>query len=264
MKSGSLFWAVVLILVGVVLLLGNLGVIAVTWGLIWPLVLIAFGVWILWGGLFAPSSVGVVEDSIPLESATSARVRINHGAGRLRIGAGAAAGDLVSGAFGGGLDKRILHDGDRLDVRLGVPGHGFPFAPWHWARGAFDWTASFNRDVALELRLETGASDNHLDLRELRVTDLRLQTGASATVLRLPAAAGQTRARIEAGAASVEIHVPDGVAARIRTQAGLATIKVDTSRFPRTGDEYRSPDYGAAANCVDLQIEAGVGSVEVK
>ncbi|MBM4459496.1 MAG: hypothetical protein FJ011_17355 [Chloroflexi bacterium] len=264
MKSGSLFWAVVLILVGVVLLLGNLGVVAVTWGLIWPLVLIAFGIWILWGGLFAPSSVEVVEDSIPLQGATSARVRINHGAGRLRIGAGALTGDLVSGAFGGGLDKRILHDGDRLDVRMRVPDHGFPFAPWHWARGAFDWTVSFNREVALELRLETGASANHLDLRELRVTDLRLQTGASATVLRLPATAGQTRARIEAGAASVEIHVPDGVAARIRTQAGLAAIKVDTSRFPRTGGEYRSPDYGTAANCVDLEIEAGVGSVEVK
>ena len=59
-----------------------------------------------------------------------------------------------------------------------------------------------------------------LDLRDLKVTDLKLETGASATEVTLPASAGFTRVKVQAGAARVDMRVPGGVAARIKTSAG--------------------------------------------
>ncbi len=96
------------------------------------------------------------------------------------------------------------------------------------------------------------------------MTEFDLGTGASATKLTLPAHAGLTSAKIQSGVASVEITVPGGVAARIRATGGLASIDIDETRFPRSGDTYRSPDFDAAENKVDLRIETGVGSVRVR
>ena len=38
---------------------------------------------------------------------------------------------------------------------------------------------------------------------------------------------------VEAGAASVNIHVPESAAARIRVKEGVSAVSVDTNRFPR-------------------------------
>jgi hypothetical protein len=65
------------------------------------------------------------------------------------------------------------------------------------------------------LNLKTGASANQFDFTDLRLTDLKLETGASSTDLTLPANAGQTKVDIEAGAASVVIRIPPTAAARI-------------------------------------------------
>jgi hypothetical protein len=58
--------------------------------------------------------------------------------------------------------------------------------------------------------------------------------------------------------------VPQGVAASIRARGGLASINIDSNRFPRSGDVNQSPDYETAANKVDMDIQTGVGSVDIR
>ena len=268
MRRSNLFWAGILILVGILLLLYNLDIINVdVWGLIWPLFLILLGAWTLWGVFFARRSVGMEEATIPLEGAAQARVRVKHGAGRLRVDSSAGPGDLVAGTFGGGLERRVKRDGDTLDVEMRMPPAAFPpfVFPWAWGAGnTLDWSFGLNGEVPIALEFDTGAGEARLDLSDLCVTDLRVRTGASSTDLTLPANAGHTQARINAGAASVTVRVPSGVAARIRAGGGLASVNVDRNRFPRKGGVYQSPDYETAPNKVDLEIETGVGSIHVR
>jgi hypothetical protein len=113
------------------------------------------------------------------------------------------------------------------------------------------------------LRLDTGASQSELDLRDLKVTDLRVNTGASKTDLTLPANAGKTDVRVELGAASVDMVVPEGVAARIRSEHGAAAVEINTARFPYSNGIYESVDYSSAQNKVDIMIQAGAGRVVV-
>jgi hypothetical protein len=268
MRRSTLIWAGILILAGILLLLNNIGVIAVdVWGLIWPLLLIAFGASILWGGFFGRPSLEAERIAIPLGGAVRARVVVKHAAGRLRVDASATSGELVTGTFGSGLDHRERRDGETLDVEMRVPNRAFPgFAwPWMWGPGrTLDWTFGLNGKIPLSLEFETGAGEAQLNLSDLQVTDLRLKTGASATDLTLPANAGHTRVKIDAGAASVTVRVPAGVAAHIRATGGLVSVNVDRNRFPREGNAYRSPDYETATNTVDVGIEAGVGSISVR
>lgn len=271
MRKSALFWGGILILFGTLLLLQNLDILPLNiWKLFWPLLLILLGLWTLWG-VFAPRRAPESEQaSIPLEGASRARVRVRHGAGRLTINAGAGSGELATGTFGGGLEYRAQRDAqaDELNVKMRMPRRDdFFFAPWTWGgggRGALDWSFSLNRDIPLALELKTGASETQLDLTDLRVADLRLQTGASSTDLTLPAQAGHTQVAIEAGAASITIRVPPGVAARVRATGGAASIDVDQSRFPRAGAVYQSADYDTAPNRVEMDIHVGAGSVDIR
>jgi hypothetical protein len=69
---------------------------------------------------------------------------------------------------------------------------------------------------------------------------------------------------IDAGAASVGIRVPNGVAARIKTEGALVGVDIDQSRFPREGGIYQSPDYATAENKAELDIDIGAGSISVR
>lgn len=264
----SVFWAVLLILAGVLLLLGNLGVFnrweINVWNLLWPAFLIALGGWFILGYFVRPAPLPAETAALPLDGAAQARIEINHGAGVLTVGGGAAADALFTGTFGGGLNRRVRNGGNTLDVKLSVPANRGWITPWSWTAGGLDWDVQLNETIPLELEFETGASRSQIDLTDLLVRELKLETGASDTEVTLPAHAGMTRVKIESGVARVIVRVPGGVAATIRSESGLASVDIDRTRFLQTGNHrYESPDYSTAANKADIRIETGVGSVSV-
>jgi hypothetical protein len=269
MRRSGLIWGAVLVILGLVLLVDNLGLLDSLginlWDMIWPLLLILFGVWILWGAFGRQRTLESEQVTIPAEGASQAEIRFNHGAGRLLIAAGASADNLVEGSFAGGLEHKTSRAGEALKVDLSVPTDRMWFFPFYWGpRSGYEWKVDLSRDVRLSLDLRTGASETRLDLSDLLVTDLRIQTGASSTELTLPTNAGYTRAEIKSGAASVAITVPPNVAARIQARGGLADFNWDRQRFTRSGDIYQSADYESAANRAEIFVETGVGSVKIR
>jgi hypothetical protein len=269
MRRGSLFWGVIFIVVGGIWLLDQLGLLAgiAVWDLVWPTFLILLGLWALFGATRSVRSAEVEQVTLPLEGAERAKVHLKYRVGRLRLGAGTGSTELIAGSFGGGLDHDMKREGDMLVLDMRLPYRGFPdmVVPWNWGRWAgLEWVFSLNSEIQLELDIDTGASDAKLDLENLKVTDLRLNTGASSTEITLPAEAGFTKVEVDAGAASVGIQIPMGVAARIKAVGALAGVTIDKGRFPREGGVYQSPDYETAENKADIDIEMGAGSISVR
>jgi len=140
MRRNLTFLAIVLIAVGTLLLLDQFGVLAGlgvrVWALIGPLLLVAFGLWILVETLRKRPSVEAEETAIPFDDARRAHIRLQHGAGRLYVGAGAEPGKLVSGSFVGGLDYRTRREGDLVRVDLSLPSSAWPVVvPVPWQNG---------------------------------------------------------------------------------------------------------------------------------
>lgn len=252
-------WPVAWIAVGAVLLAsttGELGQGPLEWlDAWWPWLAIGLGVWFLVGSIVPWGGRPVEALTVPLDGVPAAGIRIQFGAGTLRVGR-AAAGNLVDGRFEGGVDHRPAGPG-RLELTQDTT-YGLP-----WLDHGSDWAVGVTGEVPLDLRIEAGASRTELDLEAVRLRRLDLQTGASETRVRLPRAAGATEVRAETGAASLVVEIPTGVAARIRSRMALGSSQVDETRFPRTGDGYASPDYATAANRVDIDVQGGVGSVRV-
>lgn len=264
MARSSTFLAVVLIVIGAVILLGNL-LGAEIWGLVWAAILILVGGWILWGALHGWRGVHADEVTIPLEGAQAARIRLRHAAGRLLLGGGAAAGELLTGSFGGGVEHSGRRSGDSLEVDLRVPPEDFVGFAMPWTRaGGLVWSVRLSDALPLSLDVGSGASEMRLDLADLRVSDLKVEVGAGKVDLRLPSKAGHVTANVRTGAGSVTVTVPEGVAARIHIGGALSDTRVNRARFPRSGGFYQSPDYDAAANRVELRIETAVGSTVIR
>jgi hypothetical protein len=268
MRRGGLLWGAILVIIGLVLLLENTGFLdslgVDVWNLLWPSLLILLGLYFLWGTLIGRQGQSAEEVAIPVTGIQKARIQFNHGAGRLTITGGAGPANLVEGSFSNGVDHVSRQEGDLLSVDLKVPRDTFFFFPFSWwSTQGHDWVVRLNPEVRLAVDLHTGANEARLDLSELQVTDLRLQTGASSTDVNLPARAGFTRVNVESGAASVTMRVPETVAAKIHASGGLAEIKVDQARFPHTGSVYQSSGYDSAENKAEIFVETGVGSVRI-
>jgi hypothetical protein len=266
MRYGSVFFGALILLIGAAFLGGNLLNVDV-WPFLIPVILIFVGLWLLFRARMGPEPRGTEDVTIPLQGAGRAELRIRHGAGRLTISGGAGSQDLATGSFSGGLSHKESRNGDLLNAEMRVPEDvwfrgGTPWIGGSWS--PINWDIRLNTAVPLKLDLETGAGEYRIDLSGVRAEDIRLKTGASSSELILPENAGRTRVRVASGAASVVIRVPDAVAANIRVQSGLADIKVDERRFPRSGSGYTSADYPQADNVAEIEVETGVGSVDIR
>jgi hypothetical protein len=260
---GNLFWGIVLIVLAALLLFNQQGWLrGDIFGYFWPLVIILFGIWLLIGALNRGRSGATGQKlSIPLEGAQTARIKLDHAAGRLNVRAGASPTEVLNGDFGAEVDFKAHLEASQLQVKLR---NAQQF--WAWIPGEnLDWDLRLNGDIPLRLKIDSGASASTLDLTELKVVELDINTGASSTELNLPANAGNTLVDIDSGAASLKLRIPPGVAARIKVKGGIASVNVDSNRFPRMdGGLYQSADYANATNRADITIDTGVGSVEIK
>ncbi len=267
MKIKSAFWGSLFIIAGSLLLLNNLGILFFNinvWKLIWPTFIIAMGVWTLWSATKGKDTLEVEEIVLPLDGTKQGKMSLSFGAGQVKIHGRTGTGELLQGNFSGGIEKSIKKDGDftKLSLKPASADFFFTIMPWTW--GAREWDFGLSREIAWQLHFEMGASDMQVDLTNLKVTDLEVDTGASNTKIILPANAGHTHVDLDGGAASIVFEVPEGVAARIQVDSGLAAIDINRDRFPRVGNYYKSPDYETAANKVDINIDFGAGSLSIR
>ena len=261
MRRGEIFWGSLLVLLGVLFFLRTAGYLTgdvFSW--FWPFVIIAIGVWILLGGFIARVDFNNAEKfSIQLQGAKEARLEINHGAGQIDLSAGANAGDFLTGVAGVGMNQSSHLDGDELEVEIDA---GPSFMPFIGPEGGV-WQFRLNPDLPMTLDIDAGASRLNLDLHDLQVKYLSFDGGASRITLTLPARVENMVADLEAGAASIDLTVPQGVGLRLRLKS-VGTLKIDESRFvPREGRIYQSADYDTAKYRAEVNIEGGATSIRV-
>ncbi|MBC7875613.1 MAG: hypothetical protein H7Y59_00465 [Anaerolineales bacterium] len=265
MRRNQLVWGVILLLVGGLMLANAMGIklpngMSPT-ELFWPALLIFGGLWVLIGVFF--QGKGEVENAvIDLQGAASVGLKLNHGAGDLKIHSGALTNEFAHGSFSGGLDHKANRNGDRLEVRMRPVKDVFDF-PFFGPHNHINWDVSLNAEIPIALKLNLGANKSDLDLRDLNIASLDLDMGASDTKLTLPSK-GRFHADLDLGAASLEIIVPEGLSARIHATIGAVDMQIDETRFPRNGRYYQTSDYDTAANTVDMNIDAGAASIKIK
>jgi hypothetical protein len=297
-RPGRSIWgAVVLIALGALLLLANLGVGFNPWTVLaryWPLILIFLGI----GGLIDyfrvrsdPSAphvrtsgamialVVVViifalafahhrgrgrylheDKSVDLAGATSVAARINMPGGNLEISPGGPAL----------LDARFDYadaEGDPQTTYAVAGGLGQldisqtqPVV--HMGGSNNSWQLRFANNVPLDLSLDMGAGHGTLDLGGLDLTKLKINLGAGQLEVDLRGARTSDRdADIEGGVGQATIRLPEDVGVRVHADGGLGTISAHG--LTRDGDDYVNDALGKSAATIRLKVEGGVGEIDL-
>lgn len=284
--------AVVVMLIGLTFLFRNFDLLP--WGLwgtlwrLWPVLLVVLGIYLVIGrsrpGLAAGLSILAIavaftlswawgqrsvsgSFSQPLSGVERAEITIEFGVGELALESlPPTSADLVRGEFehqgaAQTVNQKLTVEGKvgRLDLSGPVAARRF------LGDSRQDWQVGITPRIPLELAIKAGASRGQFDLRDLRLSRLRLDIGASKVSMTLPRAPlGTLDAQVKAGAADMTIIVPQGVEVQIRPEDGLSTVKVNEERFLKRGDSYSTPGYSQAENRIRLNIASGLAKIEVK
>jgi hypothetical protein len=288
---------ILLIGAGVLFLLNNLGI--VDWGIwndlwrLWPLILIAIGLDLLvgrrnpllslvivllvlgagaavvasTGGFRGAGTIASTGLSVPLGSAKSAVVEIDHGAGNLNVDGNGENGMLAVGTLEfwqnhGTPRQDVSTSGDKVTLKLDERSEGF-FNLFGGSTGNVDWDIHLSPNVPLAIEADLGAGNSDLDLSRLNVTALDIKAGAGNTTVSLPEKSGRISATVDGGVGNITLEVPQGIEARINVDTGLGNVTAD-SRFTKQGDTYVTAGYDSASERADIDLKVGVGNVVVK
>jgi hypothetical protein len=295
-RRGGLVGPAILIMLGIVFLLNNLGYLG--WGVwgtlvrLWPVLLIAIGLDLLigrrsilgsalvvflvlillgsaiwWTGYWLPAGMAITSDTIsqPLGAARRADIDIAMGAGRLHLGSLAESDNLIEGTIARATGEQVVQDfsmnGDSATLKLQSQA-AWPFSFRERRGERVEWNLLANRNIPLRLHIDTGAGQATLDLARLQVGDLDINTGVGQTTLTLPQV-GQVRARINGGVGETIVIIPAGMAARIEATTGLGQVQV-IGNYQREGKISTTAGYDSATNRVDLVVSGGIGSITVR
>jgi hypothetical protein len=280
--------AIVLIAIGVVIMLMNFG--ALTWFTtlrflqLWPVVLIAVGV-DLWtrgryrlmvvlvallaavglyfsgGSLLGTTRATTEQIEQGLESASRATVTITSSVSELRVTGLNDSNKLISGkidlAGGEKAIKQFSKSGDVATYELRS----------EWSRGRAVnlrnhlWDLALTTRVPLDLTIEAGVGRTTLDLRDIQLSSLDINTGVGETTVNL--AAGSYKVNVNTGVGATTIRLPTDVAARVEIERGLGAVNV-RGDFDKDEDVYTSSDYATAENRIDLRVQGGVGAITIQ
>jgi len=119
-----------------------------------------------------------------------------------------------------------------------------------------------NPNPIWDMELSVGAADVNFDLSGFKTRNIKVEGGASDIKLQLGSALPLTDLRIEAGAASITIRIPESSGCDIVSNTFLASK--DFKGFSKMGNQhYQTSNYSSSSKKISINLQAGVAKVEV-
>jgi hypothetical protein len=119
-----------------------------------------------------------------------------------------------------------------------------------------------NSNPIWDLDLNVGAAEVKFDLSGFKTRNLKIQGGASDIDIKIGAALPMTDMKLEAGAASIMIRIPESAGCEIISNTFMASK--DFKGFTKIGNQkYQTPNFASSTNKIMIDLQAGVARVDV-
>lgn len=126
-------------------------------------------------------------------------------------------------------------------------------------------TAELSSAVRWRIRLQGGATEQHVDLTGAKVAAVELTAGTNRAEVTLPPAAGTTRVTMSGGAGTLLVHLTGDAPVRVRAGGGAGAVTVDgvTRSGVANGTVVASAGWATATDRFDVDATAGVAVLTV-
>jgi hypothetical protein len=212
-------------------------------------------------GMTTPSGPDQHESkSVELGKAEEVRVQIKMNAGELNVNGGATK--LMNADFTFNVaawEPEIDYDSSGTAGTLTVMQPGPKSSSGNTKNR---WDLRLNDAVPMDLKIQLGAGESHLNLGSLKLRDLDFQLGAGELNLDLRGKpAKDYNVRVQGGAGDATVYLPKDVGVSATVTGGLGEVSV--TGLHKEGDHYVNDAYGHASVQIKLEITGGVGSVKL-
>ena len=192
------------------------------------------------------------------QRAKSAHARLDMGAGQLTINGG--ANDLLDADFtytDSYEEPRVDYSVDNGVGQLKISQES---RSMRFGRSQNDWNLRFSKDIPLELKVDMGAGQGNLHLRDVPLTRLDLNLGAGQMDVDLTGdRKTDLTADIEGGVGQADIRLPRSVGVIAHASGGIGSIEVHGLKHD--GDSYTNDAYGKSPATIHLKVEGGIGQI---
>jgi hypothetical protein len=259
-------WPVFLILLGLDMLIGRRSALGAAFMLVISIVVIVGA--LVWAALRATGQTAAGPQPIVQYpyGAERAKVIFNFQVGELSIGALGDSLNLMEGQVQNGPGESVKQDYavveglGQLALTQQQSAVLVPFLSGQTAPTV--WEIRLSPKFPLTLDVDTGVGSATLDLSELALTELRLDTGVGQTAVIFPAS-GAMLADLNTGVGDVTLTIPENLPTRITVKSGLTSLDI-ASRFARSDDVYTTANFSTTGDYLDVMLDAGVGSVTIR
>jgi hypothetical protein len=258
-------WPLVLVVAGLALVLRSLFRPPLAGALALAAVALAIAAVVVYVALSPPArslQIGPATSAAPLGSTRSGHLQIELGAVQLEVQADSSMPDLYQARFGypNGQAPQVRVDGGTVTVR-GVGPSSAGFFP------GLRRTASItlNGSIPWDVHVGGGAAQTQLDLRDVDLRSLTVDSGASHLDVRLPSPAGTVQVQISGGASDLTIARPSSVPVQARISGGASNLVVDNRQITTlSGDGVRTTaGYDSARSRYQVNVSGGANNVRI-
>ncbi|HEV3375114.1 MAG TPA: toast rack family protein [Candidatus Acidoferrum sp.] len=198
--------------------------------------------------------------TVDLEGAKTVRADLSIGAGQLTLRGGSSHlldADFDYFAREGSPQVEYTVDAGKGELKISQEG-GEP----NIGGTNNTWSLHFGNSVPLDLKIDMGAGEGDLRLRDLDVTNLNVNMGAGRVEVDLTGDRKKDLdADIEGGVGQAVIRLPRKIGVIVNASGGIGTI--DASGLKHDGDEYTNAAYGKSPVTIRLKVEGGVGQISL-
>jgi hypothetical protein len=292
---GRLFFGIVVLAIGLIYLLNNLGITNIqfdlTFNIIWPIIVIGIGLSILSGkgwfsmvlgiivililiavGVFIFAKSNMLQSISNSQSSkneiiniakdaktTDAIVNVKTGAGNLNI-SGSANG-LVDGDYKSNnltLNQENKMNSTTQEVTFSL-GNDVIIWPQNYQN---DLNLGLSSLIPMVLNIDTGAMTMNLDLKNIMAKNVNVKTGASKLDITMGDKLDLSNLDINAGASTITINLPSTVGASLHLDSGLTSKNLKDFQEVSSGN-YQSANYNSSAKKINLDLDLGATELDV-
>jgi hypothetical protein len=200
--------------------------------------------------------------SVELGAADSVEVRIKMSAGEMFLHGGAE--ELMEGYFAYNVESWKPEVDYSISGRQGLlrieqeKRRGIPFGD-----SENRWEIDLGEDIPLEIRIDFGAGEGHLDMRGLDLRRLDVDMGVGELTVDLTGRRKHDlRMKIDGGIGSATLNLPEEIGVRVLVEGGIGSV--DAHGMNKSDHTYTNDAYGRTDVTIEVEIDAGIGSVDLR
>jgi hypothetical protein len=292
MKSSRLFWGLLIVLIGIILIGINFGYLTFdNWSslwTLWPVIFVLIGISLIFGdespvtliltllillGVAAyvfdfrstqsrfldEKNISASQDLSAeiISGAKRAEINFNIGAASAMI-SGKSIGNLLSGSFSNGypieIKKELAGELEKITVTENVGRHFY--APR--IRKERDLVVDINELIPVSININSGANKLELDGTNILLESLTFNTGASKNTVKIGKGIDEVKIEISSGASKFDLALPKEFAIVITSKSGLSSLDYSSISMTKDGDTYKTADFETNPKKVLVTISSGV------